>query len=343
MPHFRETPDDLFAASAASNASPRRKFLTRATAICSALVATPLTLHANESEASASSASSASSDSSDSSGASPASIYDIDTSIASPNQAPRIRTLVLHYTAVDLCRSLQILTDPDRTPAVSSHYLIPDTAGDDGRFTVYSLAPESRLAHHAGVSWWLGERLLNGSSIGLEIVNLGFPASDNRVPLMQRQWYEYPEAQVAVVAQLVMDIVRRHQIAPNRIVGHADIAPGRKTDPGPLFPWKELHVKYGIGAWPDAGAVDWYVTHRPYDGDIDALQAKLRDYGYDTPRTGELDTATRNVIESFQMHFCASERYDGEPDPPTVAVLDALLEKYLNRPRPSDAGGPRTA
>ncbi|MFK0379111.1 N-acetylmuramoyl-L-alanine amidase [Pandoraea sp. NPDC090278] len=328
MPHFRQTPDDTFETSVPS---PRRKFLTGATAISAALTASPLTLHASAPRSASASL------------ACTPSTYDIDTSIASPNRAPRIRTLVLHYTAVNLARALEILTDPNRRVAVSSHYLVPDAAGEGGRFTIFNLVPESHLAHHAGMSWWLGERLLNGSSIGLEIVNLGFPASDNRVPLMQRQWYEYPEAQVAVVAQLVMDIARRHRIAPNRIVGHADIAPGRKTDPGPLFPWKELHVKYNIGAWPDAGTVDWYVTHRPYDGDIAALQAKLRDYGYDTPQTGELDTATRNVIESFQMHFCASERYDGEPDPPTVAVLDALLEKYLNRPRPSDADGRGTA
>ncbi len=322
MPHFRQTPDDTFETSVPS---PRRKFLTGATAISAALTASPWTLHASGSLA-----------------CTPSS-YNIDTSIASPNQAPRIRTLVLHYTAVNLARALEILTDPNRKVAVSSHYLVPDAAGEDGRFTVFNLVPESHLAHHAGVSWWLGERLLNGSSIGVEIVNPGFPASDNRTPLERRQWYEYPEAQVAVVAELVANIVRRYQIAPDRIVGHADIAPGRKTDPGPLFPWKDLHVKYGIGAWPDADTVDWYAGRRPFTGNIAALQAKLREYGYDTPQTGELDTATRNVIESFQMHFCASARYDGEPDPPTVAVLDALLEKYRNRPRPCEAGAREAA
>lgn len=319
MPHARHTPDDV------STTPSRRKFFTQVTAVSVALGAAPLRLHAG--------APATDSDSS----APRQSIYDLKTD-ASPNQESRIRTLVLHYTATPFERAKEILTAPNRTPAVSSHYLVPDAAGDNDRFVVYALVPESRLAHHAGRSEWLGERRLNGTSIGIEIVNLGFPATDNRLPLENRQWYEYPAAQIAVVAELVADIVARHQIAPNRIVGHADIAPGRKTDPGPKFPWKTLATEYNLGAWPDADTVKWYENRAPYACDVGALQAKLLAYGYDTPQTGQIDQATKNVIESFQMHFCAEHRYDGVPDVPTVAILDALLEKYLGWPRPPALG-----
>lgn len=312
MPHARHTPDDV------STMPSRRKFLTRVAAVSAALGTAPLKLHASTPVADAGS-----------SAASP-SAYNVDKSIVSPNHEPRVRTLVLHYTALPFERAMEILTDPDRKVTVSSHYLVPDTAGDNDRFTVYELIPESRLAHHAGRSGWLGERLLNGTSIGIEIVNLGFPATDNRLPLEDRQWYEYPAAQVAVVAELVADIVARHQIAPNRILGHADIAPGRKTDPGPKFPWETLAREYNLGAWPDADTVKWYENRAPYVGDVGALQAKLLAYGYDTPQTGQIDRATTNVIETFQMHFCAEHRYDGVPDARTVAILDALLEKYLD-------------
>ncbi|ODP33040.1 N-acetylmuramoyl-L-alanine amidase [Pandoraea sp. ISTKB] len=258
--------------------------------------------------------------------------FDLDTSILSENREPRVHTLVLHYTATPLAQALDILTNPKR--GVSAHYVVPDTAQSGGRFTVYQLVPESDLAHHAGVSAWLGERLINGTSIGMEIVNIGFGPEDNRRPLMEKRWYAYPDNQIDVVCQLAATIVQRHGIAPNRVVGHADVAPGRKLDPGPLFPWQTLYER-GIGAWPEAATVAFYRDHMPYAGDVAALQAKLRTYGYDTPQTGQLDRATTNVIESFQMHFCASHRYDGVPDAQTVAVLDALLEKYLDVPRPS--------
>lgn len=142
-----------------------------------------------------------------------------------------MRTLVLHYTAESLADSIASLTDPQKQ--VSSHYLVPDAANGGERFRIYSLAPESRRAWHAGVSYWQGERMLNASSVGIEVVNLGFPAQDGNAPLMNRRWYPYPDAQIAVVGRLAADIVARHAILPRKVVGHADIAPGRKLDPGP--------------------------------------------------------------------------------------------------------------
>ncbi|MDO3528105.1 N-acetylmuramoyl-L-alanine amidase [Ralstonia pseudosolanacearum] len=256
--------------------------------------------------------------------------YTIDASIQSPNQDSRVRTLVLHYTAESLADSIASLTDPQKQ--VSSHYLVPDAANGGERFRIYSLAPESRRAWHAGVSYWQGERMLNASSVGIEVVNLGFPAQDGNAPLMSRRWYPYPDAQIAVVGRLAADIVARHAILPRKVVGHADIAPGRKLDPGPLFPWKTLYEQFGIGAWPEAEAIHYYQSHQPFRGNVAELQAKLLAYGYDTPQTGVLDTQTINVVAAFQMHF-RPDRYDGAPDIETVAILDALLEKYVRRGR----------
>jgi len=122
------------------------------------------------------------------------------------------------------------------------------------------------------------------------------------------------------------------------VVGHADVAPGRKTDPGPLFPWRELFLRYQIGAWPDDDRVQFYQRNFPFILPVDdpagqrqaiaTLQKKLLNYGYDTPQTGELDEKTAAVIAAFQMHF-RPRLYDGVPDIETVAILDALLEKYV--------------
>ncbi|AOJ73021.1 MULTISPECIES: N-acetylmuramoyl-L-alanine amidase [Burkholderia] len=269
-------------------------------------------------------------DASQSSGSTGGAGYTIDRSIQSPNQDSRVRTLVLHYTAQTLADSLASLTSPQRQ--VSSHYLVPDAADDGQRFKVFELVPEARRAWHAGVSYWQGDRMLNAGSVGIEIVNLGFPPEDENLPLMNRRWYSYPDAQVAVFGALAADVVARHQVLPHKVVGHSDVAPGRKTDPGPLFPWKKLYDQYKIGAWPEAEAVDYYRTNRPFSGDVASLQSKLLAYGYDTPQTGTLDAQTVNVVSAFQMHFRPS-RYDGAPDVETVAILDALLEKYFNRSR----------
>ncbi|WP_137936780.1 N-acetylmuramoyl-L-alanine amidase [Chitinivorax sp. B] len=256
--------------------------------------------------------------------------YQLDDRMDSASQDSRVRTLVLHYTARPLDTSLEMLTQGQYQ--VSAHYLVPDQAINGDPFTIYQLVPETRRAWHAGVSYWQGDRMINASSIGIEIVNLGFPPEDESLPLMQRRWYNYPPAQMHAVARLMADIIARHDIKPHKIVGHADVAPGRKFDPGPLFPWHILFTQYQIGAWPDAEAVQHYQTHQSFSGDIRTLQAKLLAYGYDTPQSGLLDEATRHVIAAFQMHFRPA-KYDGEPDVGTVAILDALLEKYVGRPR----------
>lgn len=230
---------------------------------------------------------------------------------ASPNFNERpagvpVDILVLHYTGMPTAEeALERLCDP--VARVSAHY----TVGEEG--TVYHHVAEDRRAWHAGASSWGGDTDVNGRSIGVEIVNPGHEFG----------YRPFPEVQMASVAALCRGLVARHPIPPCRVVGHSDVAPDRKRDPGELFDWRWL-ASAGIGLWPsriepDSGAAD-----------IASFQAGLRSYGYDCPDSGSLDDATRTVVAAFQRHFRPSA-IDGQPDVNCAAILAALL-RAMRRP-----------
>lgn len=237
-------------------------------------------------------------------------------------QEPRIRFLVIHYTADDFPTSLATLTEEH----VSAHYLIPATPPQaGGKPVVWQLVPESQRAWHAGASGWRGRINLNDTSIGIELENPGF-----RRTLLGRRWYAFPPGQVATLAELAGQIVRRYGIAPQNVVGHADIAPLRKPDPGPRFPWQALAAQ-GIGAWPDPARVTFWLAGRDPRQPVAeaALLARLAAYGY--PVTPGMDAqARRQVISAFQMHFRPAE-YSGQADAESEAIVRALLEQYPPR------------
>lgn len=231
----------------------------------------------------------------------------------------RIRFIVLHYTAENDADSLRILTGG----AVSAHYLIPSHPEiRGGKPVALQLVPEPRRAWHAGASYWQGRTNLNDTSLGIEIVNAG-PRDGG--------WAPFNDAQIALIIALVRDIAARYDIAPQNILGHLDIAPGRKQDPGPAFPWRRL-AQAGIGAWPDDAVVRRYQAGRPDDApaDIARLQQKLARYGYNITVSGVNDAASRQVIAAFQMHFRPAD-YRGNADAQSEAIVDALLEKYAGR------------
>jgi N-acetylmuramoyl-L-alanine amidase len=237
----------------------------------------------------------------------------IDTTYTSVNQDDRVQFLVLHFTAEDWDSSLKTLTQPSARP-VSSHYLVRDNP-----VVVYRLVDERQRAWHAGVSSWRGSTQLNSASIGIEIVNLG----DRDSPRDRLEFRDYTPAQLDAVVALVKDIVRRHRIRPENVVGHSDIAPLRRVDPGPKFPWKRL-ADEGLIPWPDAAAV----ARRKAEfeqalPDVEWFQQKLARVGYALPRNGELDEVTVRVLSVFQMKYRPSN-YDGMPDAETAAILDAL-------------------
>jgi N-acetylmuramoyl-L-alanine amidase len=216
----------------------------------------------------------------------------------SPNHAPRpegavVDILVLHYTELPLQESLDILCDSAREHRVSSHYVLAEGG------TVYRLVAEDRTAWHAGRSWWRGREALNATSIGIEIVNL------------HGDRHDYPPDQIAALIALCKGILARHPaIEPRNVVGHSDIAPQRKVDPGRRFPWKVL-ADAGVGVWPRAGG-------RPLDGDF---QKALQRFGYAPP----IAVPPKEVIKAFQRHFRPA-RVDGMADPETRTLLAGLLD-----------------
>lgn len=233
----------------------------------------------------------------------------IDTHYSAVSQDNRVQFLIIHYTAGDFPRSLKTLTEE----AVSSHYLVSDNPP-----TIYRLVSEDRRAYHAGQSSWRGFTQLNASSIGIEIVNRGRnDTADGSI------WFDYPQAQVDVVIALVKQIVAKYQIPPERVLGHSDIAPQRKTDPGPRFPWKQL-ADLGLVQWPDANRVQQKLPE--FAGtlpDVEWFQNKLARHGFEVPRNGELDEPTRAVVRAFQMKY-RPNNIDGTPDAETAAMLEVL-------------------
>ena len=233
----------------------------------------------------------------------------INTQHASVGHDSRVQFIVVHYTSSGLERSLEIL----KGDGVSSHYLI-----DESPATIYRLVDENRRAWHAGDSQWKDRTWLNSSSIGIELVNRGYIEGEQG-----RLWYPYSDEQIDALIVLLKDIMQRHGLKPGAIIGHSDIAPQRKVDPGPTFPWKRL-ADAGLLSWPDAAVVarqhSLYALQLP---DVAWFQTQLAAQGYNVPEHGVLDPETRNVIAAFQMKYRPT-RFDGEPDAETAAILAAL-------------------
>lgn len=234
----------------------------------------------------------------------------IDDRYQARSQDSRAQYIVLHYTSSGFERSLHALTELD----VSSHYLISDHDP-----VIYRLVDEHRRAWHAGDSSWQGRTWLNSSSIGIELVHPGYIDQGTC-----RQWQPWDQRQIDALIRLLRDIQQRHGIAPQNLLGHSDIAPQRKVDPGPLFPWQQLiDAGVAVGPDPDRQRVmqHWLSGRIP---PIDWFQNALYDWGYAVPLHGEFDEATRNVIAAFQMRFRPA-RFDGKPDSETAAILAALV------------------
>ena len=215
--------------------------------------------------------------------------------------------LVLHYTGMSTGEdALNRLRDPEAK--VSSHYMVEE----DGR--IFRLVPEERRAWHAGVSYWKGARNINGVSIGVEIVNPGHEFG----------YRPFPDAQIAALIALICDIRGRWQIGDDRIVGHSDVAPERKDDPGELFPWKRI-AEAGHGLWADAPPAPGEPLAEGAAGvGVFALQAGFTRLGYDLPPSGKFDAATKAVVVAFQQHW-RQDKVDGVADGKTRAQLMALL------------------
>ncbi|MCW5771993.1 MAG: N-acetylmuramoyl-L-alanine amidase [Rhodospirillaceae bacterium] len=207
-----------------------------------------------------------------------------------------IDLLILHYTGMlSAAAALERLCEPEAK--VSAHY----TIDEDG--TIYRHVAEDKRAWHAGVSCWAGTRDINDRSIGIELVNPGHEFG----------YRPFPEAQIAALIDLGREIVARHRIPARRVLGHSDVAPRRKTDPGELFPWPRLAAA-GLGLWVARPRLD---NSRAIQ--VPEIQADLAAIGYDCPRDGVLDEGTRAAVAAFQRHFRPAA-VTGIPDGETAAL-----------------------
>lgn len=236
----------------------------------------------------------------------------------------RVRFLVLHYTAIDFAASVRALT----VGASSAHYLIPDPhdpsyhAAGHCQPQIFNLVDETDRAWHAGVSQWAGRANLNDTAIGIEIVNL---ARDEGGVFT---FPDYDPWQIEAVTQLAQDILQRYpDIAPRHVVGHSDIAIGRKSDPGARFPWRALYDA-GVGAWFDEGTRGAYAERFRTQGlpPRETVVRAFRQYGYGVEQTLD-ERAFSALVRAFQLHF-RPENHDGVLDIETCARLYALNEKY---------------
>jgi N-acetylmuramoyl-L-alanine amidase len=233
----------------------------------------------------------------------------------SPNHDVRngaIDMIVLHYTGMDDCASaLDRLCDA--AAKVSAHYLIDE----DG--TLYALVDEARRAWHAGVASWHGETDINGCSIGIELVNPGHEFG----------YRAFPDVQMKTLEQLCADVMARHDISAARVLGHADVAPARKQDPGELFDWPRLAV-LGLAVLPDPQPVN-SVTLKDGDAsdEVLALQGELGAIGYGIVGDGRYGVSTAAVVTAFQRHYRPAT-VDGVADPETRAMLAGLAALFVD-------------
>ncbi|MBI1186517.1 MAG: N-acetylmuramoyl-L-alanine amidase [Alphaproteobacteria bacterium] len=251
--------------------------------------------------------------------------------LPSPNLDDRwlpIELVVLHYTGMQSAEvALKRLTDPEpragrypgpwQDPAldpetllarVSTHYVV----GEAGE--VWRLVDEEKRAWHAGQGHWRGAAELNSRSIGIEIVNGGH---DFGLP-------PYPDAQIAAVIALLRDILARRKLTPRDVIGHSDLAPDRKLDPGERFPWARL-AEAGVSVWPAAPAPTIYrdLAAGETSEAVAALQRDLARFGYSVAESGVFDAQTASVVTAFQRRFRAA-RVDGVADAETIALAAAL-------------------
>lgn len=216
--------------------------------------------------------------------------------------------VILHYTGMQSAGSaIAHLCDP--ASKVSSHYVI-DQAGQ-----ILRLLDEAHRAWHAGVSHWQGERDINSRSIGIELVNRGH----------SHGYSDYPELQMLALIALLRDIRARQPMQPEFVLGHSDVAPTRKQDPGEKFDWKRLHAE-GFGLWvpPEPLGDDAGLGPGDQGAKVKRLQRDLLRLGFGAGVTGAYDPLTVDCVTAFQRHWRPA-RIDGRADGSTMETLSALL------------------
>lgn len=234
-------------------------------------------------------------------------------SLSSPNFDARtlpVQFLILHYTGMESgSAAIERLCDADAK--VSAHYVVEE----DG--SVLSLVGEEKRAWHAGVSQWTGVNNINSASVGIEIVNGGH---DYGLP-------DFPDVQINAVIALSKAIMGRWDIPARNVLGHSDIAPFRKQDPGEKFPWKGLAAA-GVGLWPSGITEDRRVLFKAGDRGrgVSVAQSGLAHIGYGASVSGVLDDDTRLILAALQRRY-RSDQIDGQIDMQTMDIIRWLADQ----------------
>ncbi len=244
----------------------------------------------------------------------------------------------MHYTAIDYQDSVEALVDEG---GLSAHYLVPeshDPSYPKKELKILQLVDETDRAWHAGNSYWQGRRDINDQSIGIEVVNVpdcSFESEqvhsaskenvDNRVCMFP----DYDPRQIELLIELSKQILARNpDIGPTQVVGHSDIAPLRKSDPGPRFPWYQLY-KAGIGAWYETQTVKYFWQRfNQRLPSVKLMRQALQAYGYEVQMNQLQNIELAHTLSAFQMHFLPWQ-VNGQMDSHTAATLFALIEKYM--------------
>lgn len=223
-----------------------------------------------------------------------------------------VDTVVIHYTGMKSGpEALSRMCDADAK--VSAHYMIED----DG--TLFRLISEEKRAWHAGVSCWRGRDNINHNSIGIELVNPGHEFG----------YKPFPALQIEALLRLLSEIRERHSIPLHGYVGHSDIAPDRKTDPGELFPWRVL-AEHGFGVWSDVdGSNTEIILQKGEAGpEINSLNKQLGMLGYNCANNLIYDVNLERVILAFQAHWRPQE-VTGCYDRGTALILNDIILKLV--------------
>ena len=196
----------------------------------------------------------------------------------------RIKYIIIHYTNLpSIQASLKHLLN--KRNKVSAHYLL------DQKGKIYSLVNEKDIAWHAGISSWKADKLLNKKSIGIELQNTGTAGN----------YEKFPNQQISQLEKLIKELQNKYNISNANILGHSDISPDRKIDPGPKFPWQRL-FKNGIGLMPKTYPSK--SKKNTTSNEIKNLQILLKKFGYNLKVNGFMDKQTLLVLYAFQSHYC---------------------------------------
>ena len=248
-----------------------------------------------------------------------------------------VKHLVIHITTCDLKDTLETFTDKrdlQKDGWTSAHYVLTeDEIKKIKGGEIICVVPESKLARHAGVSYWRGEEKLNKRSVGIELVNTSMPDEFASGAQQKIQWKPLDQKQMDSLGKLCQHIIKRYSIKPHNIIGHSDIAYARpngqgKIDPGPLFPWGKMYTKYGIGMWLTQKELKEAKKHIGSQFDMALFLQCLQKIGYKTPLNAK---EVEKLVYVFQCHFSQnqnSEKCTGIPTAEDFLWAYGLSQKY---------------